>query len=159
MRHTLQLDTPVGTMTVTASERSIIEVRFCTEPPVGSVPCSEAEAPELLRQAACELREYFAGKRQRFTVPLAPQGSEFQKKVWDALQTIPYGETRTYKDIAIQIGHNLSYRAVGMANNRNPIAILIPCHRVIGYDGKLTGYAAGIGIKERLLDLEKGRQE
>lgn len=159
MRHTLQLDTPVGTMTVTASECSIVEVRFCTEPPVGSLPCSEAEAPELLRQAARELKEYFAGERQRFTVPLAPQGSEFQKKVWDALQTIPYGETRTYKDIAIQIGHNLSYRAVGMANNRNPIAILIPCHRVIGYDGKLTGYAAGIGIKERLLDLEKGRQE
>lgn len=159
MKRSLQIDTPLGTMTVTASERSIIEVRFCTEPPVGSVPCSEAKAPELLRQAARELKEYFAGERQRFTVPLAPQGSEFQKKVWDALQTIPYGETRTYKDIAIQIGHNLSYRAVGMANNRNPIAILIPCHRVIGYDGKLTGYAAGIGIKERLLDLEKGRQE
>lgn len=159
MKRSLQIDTPLGAMTVTASERSIIEVRFCTEPPVGSVPCSEAKAPELLRQAARELKEYFAGERQRFTVPLAPQGSEFQKKVWDALQTIPYGETRTYKDIAIQIGHNLSYRAVGMANNRNPIAILIPCHRVIGYDGKLTGYAAGIGIKERLLDLEKGRQE
>lgn len=159
MKRSLQIDTPLGTMTITASERSIIEVRFCTEPPVGSVPCSEAKAPELLRQAARELKEYFAGERQRFTVPLAPQGSEFQKKVWDALQTIPYGETRTYKDIAIQIGHNLSYRAVGMANNRNPIAILIPCHRVIGYDGKLTGYAAGIGIKERLLDLEKGRQE
>lgn len=159
MKRSLQIDTPLGTMTITASERSIIEVRFCTEPPVGSLPCSEAKAPELLRQAARELKEYFAGERQRFTVPLAPQGSEFQKKVWDALQTIPYGETRTYKDIAIQIGHNLSYRAVGMANNRNPIAILIPCHRVIGYDGKLTGYAAGIGIKERLLDLEKGRQE
>ena len=130
MKRSLQIDTPLGAMTVTASECSIVEVRFCTEPPVGSLPCSEAETPELLRQAARELKEYFAGERQRFTVPLAPQGSEFQKKVWDALQTIPYGET-----------------------------ILIPCHRVIGYDGKLTGYAAGIGIKERLLDLEKGRQE
>lgn len=159
MRHTLQLDTPVGTMTVTASEHAVTDVRFGAEVPLGAMSCREQEAPEVLRRAAAELREYFDRKRHRFTVPLAPRGSEFQKKVWDALQTIPYGETRTYKDIAIQIGHNLSYRAVGMANNRNPIAILIPCHRVIGYDGKLTGYAAGIGIKERLLDLEKGRQE
>lgn len=159
MRHTLQLDTPVGTMTVTASEHAVTDVRFGAEVPLGAMSRREQEAPEVLRRAAAELREYFDRKRHRFTVPLAPRGSEFQKKVWDALQTIPYGETRTYKDIAIQIGHNLSYRAVGMANNRNPIAILIPCHRVIGYDGKLTGYAAGIGIKERLLDLEKGRQE
>lgn len=146
-------------MTVTASEHAVTDVRFGAEVPLGAMSCREQEAPEVLRRAAAELREYFDRKRHRFTVPLAPRGSEFQKKVWDALQTIPYGETRTYKDIAIQIGHNLSYRAVGMANNRNPIAILIPCHRVIGYDGKLTGYAAGIGIKERLLDLEKGRQE
>ena len=111
----------------------------------------------MLRETARQLREYFAGERRTFTLPLAPHGSEFQKKVWAALRTIPYGETRTYKQIAEQIGHNLAFRAVGMANNRNPIGILIPCHRVIGYDGKMTGYAAGSGIKEQLLALETRR--
>lgn len=157
MKNSLQIDTPLGRMTLTANPQAVTEVRFGEEVPLGSVLCSGEEAPELLRQTARELGEYFAGRRRRFTLPLAPQGSEFQKKVWRALQTIPYGETRTYKDIALQIGHDLSYRAVGMANNRNPIAILIPCHRVIGYDGKLTGYAAGLDVKERLLDFEKGQ--
>lgn len=157
MKNSLQIDTPLGRMTLTANPQAVTEVRFGEEVPLGSVLCSGEEAPELLRQTARELGEYFAGRRRRFTLPLAPQGSEFQKKVWRALQTIPYGETRTYKDIALQIGHDLSYRAVGMANNRNPIAILIPCHRVIGYDGKLTGYAAGLDVKEWLLDFEKGQ--
>lgn len=98
---------------------------------------------------------YFAGSRRRFTLPLAPEGTPFQQKVWEALRNIPYGETRTYKQIAIQIGHNQSFRAVGMANNRNPIVIVVPCHRVIGYDGKLTGYAGGLDIKEQLLELER----
>lgn len=155
MKNSLQIDTPLGRMTLTASPQAVIEVRFGEEVPLGSVLCSDEEAPALLRQTARELGDYFAGRLRRFTVPLAPQGSEFQKKVWRALQTIPYGETRTYKDIALQIGHDLSYRAVGMANNRNPIAILIPCHRVIGYDGKLTGYAAGLDIKGWLLDFER----
>lgn len=157
MKNSLQIDTPLGRMTLTAGPQAVTEVRFGEEVPLGSVLCSGEEAPELLRQAARELGDYFAGKLRRFTLPLAPQGSEFQKKVWRALQAIPYGETRTYKDIALQIGHDLSYRAVGMANNRNPIAILIPCHRVIGYDGKLTGYAAGLDVKEWLLDFEKGQ--
>ncbi len=155
MTHSLQLETPVGPVTVTASDDAVTGLRFGTELPEDSLLCREEDATPLLRETARQLREYFAGKRRSFTLPLAPQGSEFQKKVWKALQTIPYGETRTYKQIAEQIGHNLAFRAVGMANNRNPIGILIPCHRVIGYDGKMTGYAAGIGIKERLLDGEK----
>ncbi len=155
MTHSLQLETPVGPVTVTASDDAVTGLRFGTELPEGSLLCREEDATPLLRETARQLREYFAGERRSFTLPLAPQGSEFQKKVWKALQTIPYGETRTYKQIAEQIGHNLAFRAVGMANNRNPIGILIPCHRVIGYDGRMTGYAAGIGIKERLLDGEK----
>lgn len=155
MKRALLIDTPLGPMTVTASEQSILGVRFGSEPPLGAMPCSEAEAPEVLRRAADELCDYFTGKLRRFTVPLAPQGSAFQMRVWEALRTIGYGETRTYKEIAVQIGHSRSYRAVGMANNRNPIAILIPCHRVIGSDGSLTGYAGGIGIKEWLLDFER----
>lgn len=157
MTHSLQLETPVGPVTVTASDDAVTGLRFGTELPEDSLLCREEDATPLLRETARQLREYFAGKRRSFTLPLAPQGSEFQKKVWKALQTIPYGETRTYKQIAEQIGHNLAFRAVGMANNRNPIGILIPCHRVIGYDGKMTGYAAGIGIKEQLLALETRR--
>ena len=109
----------------------------------------------LLRRAAEEIGDYFAGLRRDFTLPLAPEGTPFQQKVWEALRTIPYGETRTYKEIAIQIGHNQSFRAVGMANNRNPIVVVVPCHRVIGYDGKLTGYAGGLDVKEQLLELER----
>lgn len=155
MTASLQLETPVGPVTVTASDEAVTGLRFGTELPEDSLLCREEDATPLLRETARQLREYFAGERRSFTLPLAPQGSEFQKKVWTALQTIPYGETRTYRQIAEQIGHNLAFRAVGMANNRNPIGILIPCHRVIGYDGRMTGYAAGIGIKERLLDGEK----
>lgn len=155
MNRALLIDTPLGPMTVTASEEAVIGVRFGSESSPEAVRCSEAEAPEVLRRAAGELCDYFTGKLRRFTVPLAPQGSAFQMRVWEALRTIGYGETRTYKEIAVQIGHSRSYRAVGMANNRNPIAILIPCHRVIGSDGSLTGYAGGIGIKEWLLDFER----
>ena len=155
MIRSLHLATPVGPVVLTATDEAVTGLRFGTAVPEGSVPVPEEEAAPLLREAAAQLREYFAGKRRDFTLPLAPQGSEFQKKVWAALQTIPYVETRTYRQIAEQIGHNLAFRAVGMANNRNPIGILIPCHRVIGYDGRMTGYAAGIGIKERLLDGEK----
>lgn len=157
MTHSLQLETPVGPVTVTASDDAVTGLCFGTELPEDSLLCREEDATPLLREAAAQLREYFAGTRRAFTLPLAPAGTAFQQRVWKALRTIPYGETRTYKQIAEQIGHNLAFRAVGMANNRNPIAILIPCHRVIGHDGRLTGYAGGLGIKERLLDLEKKR--
>ncbi len=151
----MQLETPIGPLTITATKKAVTAIRFGTQVPEGSTPCTGAEATPLLRKATEEIGDYFAGSRRKFTLPLAPEGTPFQQKVWEALRTIPYGETRTYKQIAIQIGHNQSFRAVGMASNRNPIAIVVPCHRVIGYDGKLTGYAGGLDIKGRLLELEK----
>ena len=102
-----------------------------------------------------QLKEYFQGTRREFTIPIEAEGSEFQKKVWKALLDIPYGQTRTYKEIAIAIGNEKACRAVGMANNRNPISIIIPCHRVIGANGKLVGYGGGLDIKEKLLNIEK----
>ena len=111
--------------------------------------------PSGLSESAIEqLNEYFTGKREEFDLPLAPSGTPFQQKVWAELKKIPYGQTRSYKDIAHAVGSDNAYRAVGMANNKNPIAIVIPCHRVIGSDGSLTGYAGGIDIKKSLLDLE-----
>lgn len=109
----------------------------------------------LNREAVEQLREYLAGARQKFTVPLAPGGKGFTSRVWDCLQTIPYGETRSYSEIAASVGKPRAARAVGQANNKNPISIIIPCHRVIGSDGKLVGYAGGLSIKQRLLELER----
>lgn len=102
-----------------------------------------------------QILEYFEGRRRSFTFPYELRGTEFQKKVWRALCDIPYGETRTYKEIAAAVGNPKACRAVGMANNKNPIAIAVPCHRVIGADGKLVGYAGGLDMKEALLELEK----
>lgn len=109
----------------------------------------------VLKQTAAELKEYFSGKRKSFTVPLAPNGTQFQRSVWQALGNIPYGETRTYQQIAEEIGKPKACRAVGMANRYNPIWILVPCHRVVGKDGGLTGYAGGLERKQFLLDLEQ----
>ncbi|MCL6589640.1 MAG: methylated-DNA--[protein]-cysteine S-methyltransferase [Firmicutes bacterium] len=109
------------------------------------------------REAVRELEEYFYGGRRRFTIPLAPEGTEFQKKVWNALLAIPYGETRSYAEIAAAIGNPKAQRAIGQANRQNPLPILIPCHRVTGKDGALTGYLGGhLAIKRFLLQLEKG---
>lgn len=113
------------------------------------------EETETLRKAREQMQEYFAGRRKSFDVPLYVEGTEFQKKVWNALLSIPYGETRTYKQVAEAVGNEKACRAVGMANNRNPLMILIPCHRVIGSDGRLVGYGGGMDIKEYLLRLEK----
>ncbi len=115
---------------------------------------SQGEPSELQKKALCELKEYFEGSLTEFTLPLAPEGTEFQKRVWRALCTIPYGETRSYGEIAKLIGNPKACRAVGGANNKNPIMIVIPCHRVIGADGSLVGYAGGTDIKKRLLELE-----
>lgn len=116
----------------------------------------EERETDLLRTAAAQLREYLAGDRRDFDLPLAPRGTAFQRVVWEALQQIPYGETRSYGQIAAAVGNPKGGRAVGMANNRNPISIIVPCHRVIGADGSLTGYGGGLDIKRRLLNLERG---
>ena len=144
-------ETSIGVVTVAASKSSIVSLRMGKH-----IPSNLAEEKTALTdQAISELNEYLDGKRTSFQVPIEPQGTAFQKKVWEALQQIAYGETRTYKQIAETIGNPGASRAVGMANNKNPIWIIIPCHRVIGSNGSLVGYAGGIHIKERLLNLEK----
>jgi len=109
----------------------------------------------LLKEAAWQLKDYLAGKRKSFEIPLDPAGTEFQQKVWQALQQISYGQTQSYGEIAKRIGRPEAFRAVGMANSKNPISIFIPCHRVIGANGKLVGYAGGLDSKDYLLNLEK----
>jgi O-6-methylguanine DNA methyltransferase len=112
------------------------------------------DSPSLLRPYVSEMEEYFAGKRREFTFPLDLRGTDFQKACWRALLAIPYGETRSYADIARAVGKPNAFRAVGMANNRNPIAIVVPCHRVIASDGTLCGYGGGLDVKRKLLELE-----
>ena len=146
MIYSFTTDSPVGALTLCADDEFITGLYFGDD--------GKAEPNELILKAVQELDEYFSGSRRSFDLPLSPQGTEFQRRVWKALCGIPYGETRTYGEIAAAVGNGKTCRAVGMANNRNPIAILIPCHRVIGADGKLTGYAGGLQTKEFLLCLE-----
>ncbi len=142
--------TPLGNIAISDNGEAITEICLTDS------TLSQEEPSKLQKKACCELKEYFEGGLKNFTLPLAPEGTDFQKKVWRALCTIPYGETRSYGDIAKLIGNPRASRAVGGANNKNPIMIVIPCHRVIGSDGSLVGYAGGIDIKKRLLEMEKG---
>ena len=144
--------TAVGPVTVTCSDGAVTGLCYGCRPPAEG---EEWESP-LSRRCREQLEEYFAGRRKTFDIPLDPAGTPFQKAVWQALQAIPYGQTCSYADIAAYIGRPKACRAVGMANHRNPVAILIPCHRVIGKNGNLTGYAGGLEIKERLVALERG---
>lgn len=114
------------------------------------------ENPEFFREAEEQIRQYVAGERRVFSLPLRPEGTAFQKRVWQALGEIPYGETRNYGQIAAEIGRPGAFRAVGAANGKNPLPLVIPCHRVIGSNGKLTGFAHGLAVKEKLLRLEGG---
>ena len=143
-------DTPVGKLCIGEKDGFITRVTWTQLPKEWVL-----EETELIRRCKQQLGEFFEGKRKEFDLPLNPAGTEFQKKVWNALREIPYGETRSYKDIAIAVGSPKGFRAVGMANNKNPIAIIIPCHRVVGTNGKLVGYAGGMEAKEWLLSLEK----
>lgn len=145
-------ETKLGTLGIAETEGKLTYLYFGGEFPAQNY--EEQETP-LLKEAWKQLREYFEGARQSFDLPLAPVGTEYQQRVWKALQEIPYGETRSYKDIAIASGNGKASRAVGMANNRNPISIIIPCHRVIGSDGSLVGYGGGLDKKIYLLNLEK----
>ena len=142
-------DTPVGHIYITADEDTLYSLGYSA--PQDNLPQRELS---VHRTVFRQLTEYFAGKRKTFDVPLAPHGTSFQKKVWKALLNIPYGQTVSYQDIALTAGNIKACRAVGMANNKNPIAIIIPCHRVIGKNGRLTGYAGGLAVKEKLLQLE-----
>ncbi|WP_414150742.1 methylated-DNA--[protein]-cysteine S-methyltransferase [Acetobacterium carbinolicum] len=143
--------TPLGKIVLIENGSAVTRLIFSEVLPEG-VNCTETP---LLKKAVLELQEYFAGTRKRFDLPFSPQGTDFQQKVWKALQDIPYGAVVSYKDIALAIGNEKACRAVGGANNKNPISIIIPCHRVIGADGSLVGYGGGLEIKRRLLALEK----
>lgn len=144
-------DTIIGKLGIAEENGAITDVYFSGENSGVDVVLEESI---LLKEAYRQLEEYFAGKRQVFDLPLAPQGTAFQQKVWQALTEIPFGETRSYGQIAKRIGQPKASRAVGGANNKNPLPIFIPCHRVIGANGKLVGYAGGLEVKKMLLHVE-----
>lgn len=146
------LDTPVGPVWVAADDDGAVTVVHFGEPDVPAGPSAASEA------AATQLREYFAGERTDFDLTLAASGTPFQHRVWAALREIPFGVTWSYGELAAHIGQPTASRAVGLANGRNPIAIVVPCHRVIGASGTLTGYAGGVERKRWLLDHEQGAQ-
>jgi len=152
MKHVFFHDSPIGKIGIEENAGAISRVFFDGDKP--SPDAGRGETP-LIRQAAAQIAEYFAGKRKAFDLPLALHGTPFQLSVWRALQAIPIGETRSYLDIAAAVGNPRATRAVGMANNRNPVAIVVPCHRVIGRDGSLVGYAGGLPAKRYLLELER----
>lgn len=149
---------PVGVLTLVARDEHLAAVLWENEREnrvrLGALQRDDEHS--LLQETARQLREYFAGSRQRFDLPLDFTGTDFQREVWSALLTIPFGETRSYGEIARQIGKPQAVRAVGAANGRNPISIVAPCHRVIGASGRLTGFAGGLPAKQLLLKLEGG---
>ena len=145
----LTVSTPIGLLTLVEEDGALTEVRF------GGCPEAEQGSSPLLQEAAKQLSEYFEGSRKNFTVLISSRGTPFQRRCWDALVQIPYGQTRTYAQQAAMIGQPKACRAVGMANHRNPLPILIPCHRVVGASGALTGYAGGLNVKEYLLNTER----
>ena len=151
------IDSPVGQLKLVASERGLAAILWENDNP-RRVPLGEvieSDDDPILLETERQLREYFAGQRKEFTVPLDFRGTEFQKRVWSALLTIPFGETRSYAQIAQQIGSPAAVRAVGAANGKNPLSIIAPCHRVLGSDGKLTGFAGGLENKAKLLTMER----
>ncbi len=144
---------PVGQLSLMASSKGLVRLEFQSR--VRSIPGAELhESKSALKPYLDELEQYFSGERREFSLPLDLRGTPFQLKCWNALLTIPYGETRTYGEMARAIGHPIAFRAVGMANNRNPVAIIVPCHRVIASSGSLCGYGGGLDIKSKLLELE-----
>ncbi len=150
------MPSPVGELTLIASDNGLAAILWENENPRrvrAMSPLEDGSHPVLL-ETERQLTEYFAGQRRCFTLKLDFVGTEFQKKVWAALIAIPFGETRTYAEIARQIGHPAAVRAVGAANGKNPISIIAPCHRVIGSNGKLTGFAGGLTVKALLLKIE-----
>ncbi len=151
-----RLDSPVGVLTLMASDAGLVAVLWPDDDPrrVPLTAIVQHDDHPILRAATAQLTAYFAGERRVFDVPLDMRGTDFQKAVWAALLTIPYGETRSYGAIALALGRPDASRAVGAANGRNPISIIVPCHRVVGSTGKLTGFAGGMTAKAQLLALE-----
>ncbi|MPM89161.1 Methylated-DNA--protein-cysteine methyltransferase, constitutive [bioreactor metagenome] len=154
MKNSYYYRTAIGLIGISENETGITDVFFMNQPD----PLLLQKESPLIKRTISQLREYLNGTRQVFDLPLAPQGTPFQQSVWKELLKIPYGSTRSYQDVAKAIGKPQACRAVGMANNRNPLVIIIPCHRVIGAGGKLVGYGGGLAIKAKLLELEKTKQ-
>ncbi|MBC2850713.1 methylated-DNA--[protein]-cysteine S-methyltransferase [Cetobacterium sp. 8H] len=144
-------ETRFGLLKIESNDEYVTAIEFNN--PISN---NQYQLNDTIKSAFLELNEFFEGKRKSFSFPIKLNGTEFQKSVWNELMKIPYGETRTYKEIAISIGNPKACRAVGLANNKNPLPIVVPCHRVIGSKGALTGYAYGLNMKETLLKLEKG---
>jgi methylated-DNA-[protein]-cysteine S-methyltransferase len=151
------LSTPLGTMLLASDGEALTGAWFEGQryEPVRGHSWERRRNVPVLARAAAEMTEYFAGARTAFTVPIAPAGTAFQREVWDAIATIPYGETAAYRDLASRIGRPSCIRAAGAATGRNPLSIIVPCHRVVGADGALTGYAGGLDRKRTLLALER----
>lgn len=152
MKKIFYYETKIGKIGIVQNNEKITNIYTSDKLP--SEGMEVIETP-LIIDAANQLKDYLSGKRKSFDFPIDPEGTEFQKKVWKELQNTPYGETLSYKDIAEKIGNPKASRAIGMANNKNPILIIIPCHRIIGKNGKLVGYAAGLDMKKQLLEMEK----
>lgn len=148
MEFTQCIDTAKGPLLITANDEGVTAVAFLDTAPESVRPNA------VTREASSQLTAYFSKKLQKFDLPLTPKGTEFQQQVWHALLHVPYGETASYLDIAKAVGNPKGVRAVGMANGRNPIAIIVPCHRIIGSNKTLTGYAGGLERKQYLLNLE-----
>ncbi len=152
MKYIKYMNTKIGNIAILEENKKIIEIQINKD--IEDSNIMEEDTP-LLKETEKQLEEYLEGKRKTFDVPLNPKGTKFMKEVWTALQDIPYGEVRTYQQIAEKVGNPKAARAVGMANHKNPIPIIIPCHRVIGTNGKLVGYALGMDMKKFLLEWEK----
>jgi methylated-DNA-[protein]-cysteine S-methyltransferase len=152
------MDSPVGPLTIAGNENGLHSISFGAGRPA-SAPELHGREPgrDVVEETIRQLRDYFAGKLVQFDLPLKPDGTPFQMQVWRELQNIPYGTVISYGELARRIGKSKASRAVGAANGANPIPIIIPCHRVIGSNGKITGYAGGVHIKEALLELERVR--
>lgn len=153
----IEMASPVGLLKLVANDDALVAVLWENEDPKRVRLAELVEEPKhaILLETQKQLNEYFLGQRTQFDLPLDFEGTEFQKKIWHALLTIPFGETRSYKQIAEQIGNVKAVRAVGAANGKNPISIIAPCHRVIGQNGKLVGFAGGLENKEILLKIEQ----
>jgi methylated-DNA-[protein]-cysteine S-methyltransferase len=154
------VDSPIGPMTLVAEHETITGIYMDDQrhlPPNEKFGHPDTGVSVVLKEAERQLGEYFAGARTTFELPLAPDGTPFQRRVWDALREIPHGETVSYGELARRIGQPTASRAVGLANGKNPISIVVPCHRVIGASGKLVGYGGGLERKHTLLELEQGR--
>ena len=153
------MSSPVGELKLVASDTGLAAILWENDDPkrVRLNIVGEDNRHPILLETERQLREYFAGKRKRFDVKMDFAGTDFQRKVWQALLAIPFGETRSYRDIARQVGNPAAVRAVGAANGRNPISIIAPCHRVVGSTGRLTGFAGGLAVKAQLLALEGAR--